>query len=1052
MGGIQVRGQPGPWRDGTAASFCVPCQTCQKVGLPTSECEEGVGGAPGRGLSSDSRRLLARGSGAARADEGAPPAGARAMTTTIAPPPFRLARCERREPASARDRGASGRRWCGAVIILGYVALCGSGACGPAPRQDRQGALHTPVPDNNGRGGGEGAWRRGSFLRLRGGAGGVRSEPAADAATEPCAPRNKGGEWSPASRRRPRDESPAVSVSDVTSSAAPSGAGDGEQAGGERGRRRNARHGARDAAEQVKLLCSSATDSPHGLRGLDSRKVYLPWVLEGPRAEHSRSPSPASERHLSSPTSTAASAPEPFAGRQRMAEIFKPTPFSTWANDAVRIRMVRNASDVGDPARQFQPLFTHQVFGYKEEIVGFENPVVEIVYAANTLRPCISLRASERVCRSQLKELGLNRTDVLACIRRHAPSDYAASIQDVVEEAADPAHSRPFGKLLATYTQERPADAASALAAGLPDQDGGHGASDFRVYQTDVTSEEAKVVLRRVQSLAIWLIERASYITPDENWQLLTLYQHHDILLARSLSAEGGDHDIEMGEAEGGRAQSGGSQAVFVGFVTLYKDYKSVKTPLPATSRSSSVGAMEQDDTEEGEDGGRVGEGVAGDGTEDKFRLRISQFVIMPPFQRRGHGQQLLRAIYSLARSMPHCVEVCVENPSPGFCKLRDKTDARVLQELELFDDLQVDAPDWNALKQSLKWSRTQLRHLHCSVVRKVVKSVEVQRADAGLGAHSSSLLASGVSADQGSLCTVDGQTYYAGDFAMVRGAENQVLLAHLLGINPATRLLRVRWLYRWKDVGAAAMMQSSRRWRTLLMANSRKKWRALQEQAEVFFVFHEDFIHHQSLVEKCAVRFINPEASAAAAQDVLVSQLAQNRNLFLCRFVFDPTKQRVLSLSNRLIKTRYRRVLDTLLKEQQQTTLEEALRSRSISSDARTDAEASEGVVSASGGGSLPQPPASADAAVAGWQMAPYDLSSVAYSDSASAAGSSQCSELIPYSPLGAGFDRAEKQYVISSRYQRAASRSVSAAALSPHGLVNWSGLRIRQVPHLCV
>ena len=101
---------------------------------------------------------------------------------------------------------------------------------------------------------------------------------------------------------------------------------------------------------------------------------------------------------------------------------------------------------------------------------------------------------------------------------------------------------------------------------------------------------------------------------------------------------------------------------------------------------------------------------------------------------------------------------------------------------------------------------------------------------------------------------------------------------------------------------------------------------------------------------------------------------------------------------------------------------------------------------MSASGAGSNAQVPGSADVYMAGWQMAPYDLSSVAYSDSPSGSGSSY-SEIVPYSPLGAGFERKEKQYVISSRFQRAASRALSSPPLSPDGLVSWSSLRI---PHL--
>eukprot|EP00961_Rhodomonas_salina_P231818 3131798-Rhodomonas_salina.1 len=47
--------------------------------------------------------------------------------------------------------------------------------------------------------------------------------------------------------------------------------------------------------------------------------------------------------------------------RSRHAQIFKPSPFSTWANEAVRICLVRSEEDLRDASRHFQPLFTHQV-------------------------------------------------------------------------------------------------------------------------------------------------------------------------------------------------------------------------------------------------------------------------------------------------------------------------------------------------------------------------------------------------------------------------------------------------------------------------------------------------------------------------------------------------------------------------------------------------------------------------------------------------------------------------------------------------------------------
>ena len=816
-------------------------------------------------------------------------------------------------------------------------------------------------------------------------------------------------------------------------------------------------------AEQGCVLVSSVADSPT-LTGLDGRRVYLPWVLDGPgcdpgaRQENSRSPSPASERHLSSVTSTVTGAAETPPGQQRMQELFRPTPFSMWANDAVRICMIRNSSDLKDPTRQFQPLFTHQVFGLKEEIIGFENPAVQIVYAANTLRPSICFGARENVERQQLKDHGLQRTDVLDAIRKHAPADYSLSTDEVLQDASECANDRPLGTVLWRYTSQQPRHNAPGYAASwiggrpqsMPEVERKHSSSsEFRVYLTDFKSDAARVLLQRVQSLAIWLIERASYIKPDDNWQLLTLYEHD----GRLQAGETADGDVDL-EAE----SSGGGGAQFVGFVTLYKDHnllaggrsrsrsRSQSHPSQASrSPCSSPGGMKQEDTVENMDR----DSAAEDASEPKFRLRISQFVILPHYQRRGHGEQVLRAIYSLGRSIPQCVEVCVENPSPGFSKLRDKTDARVLQELGLFEDLQIPNPDWDKLAATLKWARTQLRHLHASVVRRVVKSLQSQLPDGSFPlSDSRSLLR-----DEGSLCEVDGKTFYAKEFAIVRGPDEKRLLAQLLGINPTTKLLRVRWIYQWEDVPQDAMTQSSRRWRALLTPGMRRKASSSNPQREVFFVFHEDFIHHQALVDKCVVRFLPPEGTSTIAEDLLDDK--GGASVFMCRFVFDPQKRRILSLRNKLIKTRYRRILDSLIKEQHEKwdTTAHSIRSRSNSGDAQADPDASDGAVSVSGMGSAAHVPISGhDVSLAGWQMAPYDLSSVAYSDSLSGSGSYP--EIVPYSPLGVGFERKESRerstssaFKLANSFRRAASRHGLNSPLSPDGLVSWNGLRIRQV-----
>ncbi|KAF8638881.1 hypothetical protein AX17_001935 [Amanita inopinata Kibby_2008] len=63
----------------------------------------------------------------------------------------------------------------------------------------------------------------------------------------------------------------------------------------------------------------------------------------------------------------------------------------------------------------------------------------------------------------------------------------------------------------------------------------------------------------------------------------------------------------------------------------------------------------------------------------EKVRMRLSQFIILPPYQRQGHGSELYKAIYHYICSQPHIAELTVEDPAEEFEDLRDKNDLRML-------------------------------------------------------------------------------------------------------------------------------------------------------------------------------------------------------------------------------------------------------------------------------------------------------------------------------------------------------------------------------------
>lgn len=90
---------------------------------------------------------------------------------------------------------------------------------------------------------------------------------------------------------------------------------------------------------------------------------------------------------------------------------------------------------------------------------------------------------------------------------------------------------------------------------------------------------------------------------------------------------------------------NGGKQYAFIGYATLYKYYA----------------------------------------YPDKIRPRISQVIILPPFQRQGHGRHFLRSIYSDLQKDSQVLDITVEDPSEHFVRLRDFVDCEDCARLDAF-------------------------------------------------------------------------------------------------------------------------------------------------------------------------------------------------------------------------------------------------------------------------------------------------------------------------------------------------------------------------------
>ncbi|CDQ57792.1 unnamed protein product [Oncorhynchus mykiss] len=68
----------------------------------------------------------------------------------------------------------------------------------------------------------------------------------------------------------------------------------------------------------------------------------------------------------------------------------------------------------------------------------------------------------------------------------------------------------------------------------------------------------------------------------------------------------------------------------------------------------------------------------------DKTRPRVSQMLILPPFQGEGHGAQLLEVVHRFYCNLPKVQDITAEDPSENYVKLRDYVLVKLCQTLPI--------------------------------------------------------------------------------------------------------------------------------------------------------------------------------------------------------------------------------------------------------------------------------------------------------------------------------------------------------------------------------
>ncbi|PVF97834.1 acyl-CoA N-acyltransferase [Serendipita vermifera] len=298
--------------------------------------------------------------------------------------------------------------------------------------------------------------------------------------------------------------------------------------------------------------------------------------------------------------------------------------WTTDSNEALHLNLVRAEDDQSVLlenekilTQTFYPRFTYPIFGEEEKIYGYEGLVINLSLASGSLRQFVSVHAKARLT-------GTAIDDPENTLYQYLPNDRIMDESTFKKQVeADAVSFRPMGEKIHSYVRRRGdgklKDKRDRVVRKSNDQETlteeDENAVVYEVYHANWDTPGFIEFHRRMQIFILLYIEAGSYIQEDEE-------KWEFVLLFEKRKRKDGQTTYH-----------------FVGYTSLYPFYF----------------------------------------YPDSTRLRLSQFVILGPYQKQGHGASLYKAVHDFVRRSPQYAELTVEDPSEDFEDLRDKVDLRFL-------------------------------------------------------------------------------------------------------------------------------------------------------------------------------------------------------------------------------------------------------------------------------------------------------------------------------------------------------------------------------------
>jgi histone acetyltransferase 1 len=317
------------------------------------------------------------------------------------------------------------------------------------------------------------------------------------------------------------------------------------------------------------------------------------------------------------------------------------------------VNLYRPSSDPEPPRvfdDSFNPSFTYTVIDEQESITGYKNPQIELDFRANDLKPKLKIQFDERL---ELKDIpDITQVDLSPeLFRKHLPEPASADTNATSKEW------KPPGECLKTFNVQD---------------------KQYEIWKTPLADSAAHQIWKNMSILVLLFIEGATTEGLDDEetldrWSLYLLYEVTPL------------PDASI------------SPYTLAGFSTSYRSWvfptfdimratKQLPSPPPEangdTRRYTPPRLTQNPETFE------FNEKL--DRLETSSRERISQFLIIPPYQGQSLGARLYDIIFEDLIEKKFIFEIPVEDPSEAFDAMRDYSDIVYLRKLPAFQSLSV--------------------------------------------------------------------------------------------------------------------------------------------------------------------------------------------------------------------------------------------------------------------------------------------------------------------------------------------------------------------------